>query len=74
MQVRIFTRRKYVCDSAGGEPHHWHRPLNERFSEKGQEVKRCSARSDSSADVISQCHVRSVCVPQGLDVDAGKNS
>lgn len=48
------------------------------FQEKVKRVKRCSAHPDFSADVISQCHVRSACVvttvAQGLDVGmVGKN-
>lgn len=75
----FLVARMSFCGSAGAKllqtsRQHWHRPRNERFSEKGQRVKRCFARSDSSADVTSRCHVRRVSVPRGLDVDAGKNS
>lgn len=46
------------------------------FQIKVKRVRRCFAHPDSSADVISQCHVLTTCVvttvPQGLDVDGGK--
>lgn len=48
------------------------------FQREVKRVKRCFAHADSSADVISQCHVRSTrvvtTVPQGLDVVTGENN
>lgn len=82
----MFAKRQYffswICQRKRSFKHHltlgtdlWMKGF---FRKRVKRVKRCSTHPDSSADVISQCHVHSACVvtavPQGLEVDCGERN
>lgn len=84
MQVCLLKGSMCFRDSAGGSyVSNITSPLAQTsewrvFRKRSKRFKRCFAHPDSSADVISQCHVHSTCVvktvSQGSDVDVGKKN